>query len=251
MSPTKKQLAYLQHLGVSDVPGTKAEAGEWIERVHSGLGFTDEQAAHLDRQRESWLAERVIKHPDLYPPEEFLKPGMPGWEEAVKKAIRKKKAALKAAKTEEEREELADDLECLEMDLKDGKEEIREDEKDRREDERARVRDLWEAMGKDGYFSDEIRKPTQARVKACVEELDRTKPGWSEEYPSDLCDLLLLRFPELARTAKPPPLPLKNNPIRKPEPPKKPEPTTITIPYGCLIVAAIVAFVVVVWLIGI
>lgn len=77
----------------------------------------------------------------------------------------------------------------------------REDERDRRDDERARLRDLWEAMGPDGYFTEFIKRPTQAQVKECVSELDR-KGKWDEETAGDLLDLLLIRFPELAKKPK-------------------------------------------------
>jgi hypothetical protein len=76
----------------------------------------------------------------------------------------------------------------------------REDERDRREDERARLRDLWEAMGPDGYFTEFIKRPTQAQVKECVAALD-AKGRWDEETAGELLDLLLLRFPELEKKA--------------------------------------------------
>jgi hypothetical protein len=79
----------------------------------------------------------------------------------------------------------------------------REDEKDRREEQRARLRDLWETMGPDGYFTEFIKRPTQTQVKECVAELD-SKGRWDEETPGELLDLLLQRYPELRKAAKAP-----------------------------------------------
>jgi hypothetical protein len=210
-------LAYLKHLGVDDVPISKDVGGEWIDRIHAGVGFTDVQLAHLRKQMESWTHERILKHPDLYPPVEHMKSGMPGYIDFLRGRIVEEKRKLKLAVDEVEKEPIREEIESLESEIRDEKESIAEDARDAKEYAKARIADLQQAMGSDGHFYDEIRKPTQAQVKTCTEELDRTKPGWNEEdFPSELCNLLKIRFPELVKTARPSALPRKSSKKQQP-----------------------------------
>ncbi len=198
-APTPKQLAYLKHLGVLDPPDTKERAGEWIERIHSGIGFTDEQNADMKRQMSSWESERISKHPDLYPP-----PPPPRTLELMRAELSEAKRSLKKAISDQDKEDigwqiqmLVDEIESEKLRIKYGKEDIAEAAKDAKQEEKDRISGLVDDIKL--YFSDELRKPTQAQVRSCVEELDRATPQWETEYPAELCDLLKIRFPELVK----------------------------------------------------
>lgn len=201
--PTQKQIAYLQHLGVTDLPESKEQGTEWISTLQEGVGLDEATAFFVRSQVKSWASVRQTKHPDLYPP--------PSRQiEILKSKLSVAKAKLKTETTVKKRAEINADIKYLLEEIEGCKEHIQMDKEDARykreearadkEDARLRLHDLWEAMGSEGYFSDKIRKPTQAQVKACIEELDITKPGWFEEYPSDLLDILLFKFPDLAKS---------------------------------------------------
>lgn len=197
-SPTPKQLAYLKHLGVLDAPDTKERAGQWIDRIHDGTRFTAEQNADLQRQMASWASERSLKHPDLYP-EDVLRTL-----EMMSAELSETKRSLKKAASDQDKEELGwkvkmldEEIECAKIREKQEKEDIMEAARDVKQEQKDRMSGLVDDIKL--YFSDEIRKPTQAQVRACVEELDRATPQWESEYPAELCDLLKIRFPDLAK----------------------------------------------------
>lgn len=199
-SPTPKQLAYLKHLGVLDAPDTKERAGEWIGRIHSGTGFTDEQNADLQRRMSSWTQERGMKHPDLYPED------VPRTLVMMSAELAEAKRSLKKAISDQDKEDIGyqielldEEIECEKLRIKNEKEDIAEAARDAKEEEKERISGLVDDIRL--YFSEEIRKPTQAQVRSCVEELDRATPQWETEYPAELCDLLKIRFPELAKNA--------------------------------------------------
>ena len=87
MKPTAKQLAYLEHLGFNDKPKTKEEASQWINSAHNLEDFESLQQSHIIKKSKTWLEERIVKHPDLYPPHKYLVRGMIGWQEMIKSQI--------------------------------------------------------------------------------------------------------------------------------------------------------------------
>lgn len=121
--------------------------------------------------------------------------------DVVRAELAAAKSNLKIAGSADERDEIQHEIDGLNEEIRDLKESQAEDARDAREDAKARLAGLWEAMGPNGYFSDFIKRPTQAQVKACVAELD-AKGRWDEETASALLDLLLLRFPELEKKSK-------------------------------------------------
>lgn len=80
--------------------------------------------------------------------------------------------------------------------------------KEKRERARERIQELQESFGRDENgihteWSEKMKKPTQAQVRACVETLDKEHPDWENSMGLlPLFSTLLANYPNLERKAR-------------------------------------------------
>lgn len=132
-------------------------------------------------------------------PEMKWEQGMPGYLETIKAHLEDARARRRTARSKNEKAAIRGEIEDLGDELKNEREYLADEKREKREDEKNRIYDLHRAMGAEGYWGEFIKRPTQAQVKKCMEELDQTKPEWDEETCGDLLDLLLERYPDLQK----------------------------------------------------
>ena len=113
-------------------------------------------------------------------------------------------AILKQESKQKGLDELEKDQILCEID--DLREELKDIAQYNRERAKDRIREFqyeFTSSPKEGYYSEwseQIKKPTQAQLKACVEALDREHPGWENSMGLHLLvSTLLANYPDLEK----------------------------------------------------